>query len=157
VGNPLKEGDDDHVHQQKLLIRDHVLADNCELGHRMFDWYFPDAEFHLIVDLKENLLGAHIIALGINISGGNVDKMLTKSVVYEVANELEGKIDTDVLFEVLDLSICHFGTGRRQALRRGPVRWDWSAPVVGCSPAEPGWVASLCSSPPRAHGCLRQR
>jgi hypothetical protein len=72
----LKEGEDASVHQQKLLIRDRVLADNCEIVHRVFDWFFPDAELHVIVDLKENLLGAHIIALGINISDGNVDKTL---------------------------------------------------------------------------------
>jgi hypothetical protein len=42
-----------------------------------------------------------------------VDKALTKGIIYEVANELEGKIDTDILFEVLDLSICGLGKGLR--------------------------------------------
>jgi hypothetical protein len=34
----LKDGEDASVHQQKLLIRDRVLAENCEIVHRVFDW-----------------------------------------------------------------------------------------------------------------------
>jgi hypothetical protein len=82
----LKEGEDASVHQQKLLIRDYVLADNCEIVHRVFDWYFPDAELHVIVDLKENLLGAHIIALGINISDGNVGTPFLPALVNTLNN-----------------------------------------------------------------------
>jgi hypothetical protein len=109
----LKEGEDASVQQQKLLIRDRVLADNCEIVHRVFDWYFPDAELHLVVNLKESVLGAHTVALGANTSDGNVDTALTKSIMYEVANELDGKFNTDILFEVLDLSICGLGKGLR--------------------------------------------
>jgi hypothetical protein len=121
----VKEGQDTSTHRQKLLVRDYVLKDNCDVVHRVFDSFFPDADPNLVVDLNENPMGANIVATGIDIDDDNIEKALTKCAVYETAKELKDEVDETA--SPMTAQQTPYRQQRRPETRGSPSLLLWSS------------------------------